>query len=114
MAESTDYKKTLNLPQTPFSMKANLPQNEPRRLEQWREIDLYLDELHAHEHSAQTIEECSAWLAGTKYVFVGESDQAAWDEIGTVTECREADDWHRQRVLVGLFTLPPLQPPCLL
>jgi len=41
MAETSDYKKTLNLPQTAFAMKANLPQNEPKRLEQWREIDLY-------------------------------------------------------------------------
>jgi len=41
MAESSDYKKTLNLPQTSFSMKANLPQNEPKRLEHWRGIDLY-------------------------------------------------------------------------
>jgi isoleucyl-tRNA synthetase len=41
MAESSDYKKTLNLPQTSFAMKANLPQNEPKRLEQWRAMDLY-------------------------------------------------------------------------
>ncbi len=41
MAQSSDFKKTLNLPQTSFAMKANLPQNEPRRLEKWREIDLY-------------------------------------------------------------------------
>ena len=41
MAESSDYKKTLNLPQTTFAMKANLPQNEPRRLEQWRGMNLY-------------------------------------------------------------------------
>ncbi|HEY4639834.1 MAG TPA: isoleucine--tRNA ligase [Thermoanaerobaculia bacterium] len=41
MAETSDYKKTLNLPQTTFAMKANLPQNEPKRLESWREIDLY-------------------------------------------------------------------------
>jgi isoleucyl-tRNA synthetase len=41
MAESSDYKKTLNLPQTAFPMKANLPQSEPRRLEQWQKIDLY-------------------------------------------------------------------------
>jgi isoleucyl-tRNA synthetase len=38
---STDYKKTLNLPQTPFAMKANLPLNEPKRLEAWEAIDLY-------------------------------------------------------------------------
>jgi len=41
MAESSDYKKTLNLPQTSFAMKANLPQNEPKRLEQWRGMNLY-------------------------------------------------------------------------
>ena len=41
MAESQDYKKTLNLPQTTFAMKANLPQNEPKRLEKWQSIDLY-------------------------------------------------------------------------
>src|SRR2546425_2363421 len=41
MAESSDYKKTLNLPRTIFPMKGNLPQNEPKRLERWREIDLY-------------------------------------------------------------------------
>ena len=41
MAESSDYKKTLNLPETAFPMKANLPQNEPKRLDVWREIDLY-------------------------------------------------------------------------
>jgi isoleucyl-tRNA synthetase len=43
MADSgkSDYKKTLNLPQTTFAMKANLPQNEPRRLEQWQAMNLY-------------------------------------------------------------------------
>lgn len=38
---SSDYKKTLNLPQTSFAMKANLPQNEPKRLQHWGDIDLY-------------------------------------------------------------------------
>ena len=41
MPESSDYKKTLNLPQTTFAMKANLPQNEPKRLDHWAGIDLY-------------------------------------------------------------------------
>ncbi|MGH9458877.1 MAG: isoleucine--tRNA ligase [Thermoanaerobaculia bacterium] len=39
--QKKDWKKTLNLPQTPFPMKANLPQNEPRRLERWNEERLY-------------------------------------------------------------------------
>src|ERR1035438_2347890 len=34
-------KSTLNLPQTSFPMKANLPVNEPLRLAQWEESDLY-------------------------------------------------------------------------
>src|SRR5438874_542102 len=38
---AADYKKTINLPQTAFAMKANLPQNEPKRLEQWQAIDIY-------------------------------------------------------------------------
>ena len=38
---TSDYKKTLNLPQTTFAMKANLPQNEPKRLEQWQAMNLY-------------------------------------------------------------------------
>ncbi len=35
-----DYKKTLNLPSTPFPMKANLARNEPKLLAFWEEIDL--------------------------------------------------------------------------
>ncbi|CBL43907.1 Isoleucyl-tRNA synthetase [gamma proteobacterium HdN1] len=36
-----DYKHTLNLPETSFSMKANLPQREPEMLSHWDKIDLY-------------------------------------------------------------------------
>src|SRR5258708_14195141 len=41
MADSSDYKKTLNLPETGFGMRGNLPQNEPKRLAAWKELDLY-------------------------------------------------------------------------
>ncbi|MCM2315269.1 MAG: isoleucine--tRNA ligase [Thermoanaerobaculia bacterium] len=41
MADKEDLKKTLNLPKTELAMKANLPQNEPKRLEKWAAIDLY-------------------------------------------------------------------------
>jgi isoleucyl-tRNA synthetase len=34
-------KSTLNLPQTTFPMKANLPDNEPKRLQLWQQQDLY-------------------------------------------------------------------------
>ncbi len=36
-----DLKKTVNLPRTGFSQKANLAQNEPARLKKWTEMDLY-------------------------------------------------------------------------
>jgi isoleucyl-tRNA synthetase len=36
-----DYKKTLNLPQTPFPMKADLPKKEPAMLKAWEEKRLY-------------------------------------------------------------------------
>ncbi|WP_213803308.1 isoleucine--tRNA ligase [Granulicella sp. dw_53] len=39
--EPKALKSTLNLPQTSFAMKANLPQNEPARLAAWQEQDLY-------------------------------------------------------------------------
>ena len=37
----SDYKATLNLPQTDFPMKANLAQREPDRLKAWSEMGLY-------------------------------------------------------------------------
>lgn len=38
---SLELKSTINLPQTDFAQKGNLPQNEPTRLAHWAEIDLY-------------------------------------------------------------------------
>ncbi len=35
------YKKTLNLPQTAFPMKANLVQNEPASIKRWEQLDVY-------------------------------------------------------------------------
>lgn len=36
-----DYTKTLNLPETKFSMRANLPQREPEQIKKWQEQDIY-------------------------------------------------------------------------
>jgi len=36
-----DYKKTLNLPQTDFPMKANLAQREPEMLKKWEDMNIY-------------------------------------------------------------------------
>ena len=40
MAETADYKATLNLPKTGFPMKADLPGREPLRLAAWDEMNL--------------------------------------------------------------------------
>ncbi|NCC29899.1 MAG: isoleucine--tRNA ligase, partial [Gammaproteobacteria bacterium] len=37
----TDYKDTLNLPNTGFPMKANLAQREPEMLKRWESMALY-------------------------------------------------------------------------
>ncbi|HBR55948.1 MAG TPA: isoleucine--tRNA ligase, partial [Blastocatellia bacterium] len=41
MTEPLDLKKTVNLPKTDFSQKANLSQSEPARLKKWKETGLY-------------------------------------------------------------------------
>jgi isoleucyl-tRNA synthetase len=41
MTEELDLKKTVNLPKTAFSQKANLAQMEPARLKKWQQMDLY-------------------------------------------------------------------------
>jgi isoleucyl-tRNA synthetase len=44
-----DLKSTLNLPKTDFSMKANLPKNEPKMLERWEQMRLYERIRQAHK-----------------------------------------------------------------
>lgn len=36
-----DYKNTLNLPESPFPMRGNLPKREPNWVREWQEKDLY-------------------------------------------------------------------------
>ena len=50
---SKDYTSTLNLPQTEFSMRANLPQREPDTIKYWDEIDLYSKMLENAEGRPQ-------------------------------------------------------------
>ncbi len=37
----TDYRKTVNLPQTQFPMKADLARREPEQLQRWNELGIY-------------------------------------------------------------------------
>ena len=47
-----DLKQTINLPKTAFSMKANLPQTEPKLLERWEKERLY-DAIRASRKGRQ-------------------------------------------------------------
>ncbi len=38
---SEDYNNTLNLPETDFPMRGNLPQREPEMLDKWEQDRLY-------------------------------------------------------------------------
>ncbi len=40
-SQMLDLKSTLNLPRTEFSMKANLPQNEPKVMRRWEDMGIY-------------------------------------------------------------------------
>jgi len=50
-----DYKATLNLPETDFPMRANLPQREPEILKHWQQIDLNNKLENAHKGSKSFI-----------------------------------------------------------
>ena len=41
MTDKTDYRATLNLPDTPFPMRGDLPKREPQWVRQWEEQGLY-------------------------------------------------------------------------
>jgi len=44
-----DYKSTLNLPKTDFSMRADLPRREPQALDEWKKQDLYREIIKARK-----------------------------------------------------------------
>ena len=46
---ANEYKATMNLPQTGFAMRANLAQNEPKRLQAWDEEGVYEELLKKNE-----------------------------------------------------------------
>jgi isoleucyl-tRNA synthetase len=48
MAETPDYKSTMNLPQTEFPMRANLAQREPEWIGFWDRIDVYRRSLEVN------------------------------------------------------------------
>jgi isoleucyl-tRNA synthetase len=55
MESALDLKSTLNLPQTAFPMKANLPQTEPKRIEAWQREGLYRKVQEARKGSPRFV-----------------------------------------------------------
>jgi isoleucyl-tRNA synthetase len=53
--ETLDLKKTVNLPKTGFSQKANLTQAEPARLKKWEQLDLYRLIRESRSHAQKFI-----------------------------------------------------------
>jgi isoleucyl-tRNA synthetase len=51
--KKTEYKDTLNLPRTSFSMKADLPQKEPEILKRWKQEDIYAKILNKRKDSGR-------------------------------------------------------------
>ena len=51
----TDYKDTLNLPQTDFPMRGNLAQREPQILEHWQALNLYASLRQQREGSPRYV-----------------------------------------------------------
>src|SRR5258705_445161 len=47
---SRDYRETVFLPDTPFPMRAGLPQKEPATLERWAQTALYTTIRKARQH----------------------------------------------------------------
>lgn len=50
-----DYKNSLHLPRTDFPMKANLNEQEPKRIKKWNECDLYRKILKEREGSKRYV-----------------------------------------------------------
>jgi isoleucyl-tRNA synthetase len=48
MADTPDYKQTMNLPTTEFPMRANLSAREPGFVQRWDEMDIYRRSLEAN------------------------------------------------------------------
>ena len=58
------------------------------------QIELYREGLELGGHDAATCRRCWDWVAHTKYVVVGETDQEAWDQARPAAEALAARHGH--------------------
>ncbi|MEI6079095.1 MAG: class I tRNA ligase family protein, partial [bacterium] len=55
MSEAKDYKSTLNLPETSFPMKGNLPDREPEQLKKWDDSKIYETRLELNKDNPKYV-----------------------------------------------------------
>jgi isoleucyl-tRNA synthetase len=55
MTEKTDYRATLNLPDTPFPMRGDLPKREPGWVKEWEDQGLYKKLRDARRHAPKFV-----------------------------------------------------------
>ena len=54
MNKTPDYRSTLNLPDTPFPMRGDLPKREPGWIAEWDEQGVYQQLRHTPSYSSRT------------------------------------------------------------
>ena len=54
-APKSNLKKTLNLPKTNFSMRANLEQNKPETIKRWKKQNLYDQMIKTNAHKKEFV-----------------------------------------------------------
>ena len=59
----TDYKKTLNLPDTPFPMRGDLAKREPQMLARWQEKRVYQRIREASRSAFSLLVKAATWIA---------------------------------------------------
>src|SRR5207249_6035000 len=55
MTDKTDYRATLNLPDTPFPMRGDLPKREPAWVKEWDEQGIYKQLRDARRHAPKFV-----------------------------------------------------------
>ena len=65
---SNSYKESINLPKTPFPMKARLPQTEPERLEAWQRNNVYHKMLRSNKNPAFILPDGPPYANGALHI----------------------------------------------